>query len=512
MKNFKVQNFIRIVSVPVLAIGVIITLNCGKKTAPVADELILAKIGDKTISVTEFYKRAEYTIRPPYCKLDNYVHKKVILNSLIAEKLFALEAEAANDSALMNNKSFMDFVQGRREQEMRKYLYKKEGLEKVNLDSSLIKQTYRFAGRTFKVAYFSVNSPLSAELVKKRLETNTSFENIYQEIVGSEKIPEREVTWDKEGNDMLQNALFMDQKQVGQVIGPLEAEDGMYTTIKILGWNDDVAIGETKINQRMADVREKLTRQAALNSYAAFASKVMKGKKVEFDENTFFKVTELVQPFYMPTQEQKEESFNRSFWNKNDDGDDSFKKFVADFSEIKDEPFLRIDGETWTVERLRKEIAIHPLVYRKQKFAKNQFPEQFKLAVVDLIRDKYLAEEAYKRGYDKAEPVQRTIEMWVDNARFLNHMQDYLTLVGSEYNYSKEYMSTIKKYLNPYVDSLQTKYSDKIEINTDIFERLKLTRIDMVAMEKNVPYPVTVPGFPVVTDDNRLNYGKKMEE
>lgn len=512
MKNYKIKYPTTILLLLIVTIGAVLTLQCEKKQEPINKELVLAQVGDKSITVTEFYKRAEYTIRPPYCKLDNYIHKKIILNSLIAEKLFALEAEAANDSVLMNNKNFMDFIKGRREQEMRKYLYRKEGLEKVNLDSSLVKQAYRFAGRTFQVAYFSVNSPLSAELIKKRLESNTDFENIYQQVIGSEKIPEREVNWDKEGNEVLHNALFMDQKEVGQVIGPIEAEEGMFTTIKILGWNDDIAIGETKVNQRLADVKEKLTREAALNHYAAFAAKIMKGKKVEFVEDTFFQVAELVQPFYMPTKQQKEDSFNRSFWNKNDDGDNSFDNFVTSFAEIKDQPFLRIDGEIWTVERLRDEIAFHPLVYRKQKFNPKQFPEQFKLAIVDMIRDKYLVEEAYKRGYDKQEPVQRTVDMWVDNSKFLLHMQEYLQNVSSEFNYNTEYMKTIKKHLNPYVDSLQTKYSDQIAINTDVFERLKVSRIDMVAMEKNVPYPVTVPSFPVVTDDNRLNYGRKMQE
>ena len=54
-------------------------------------ETILARIGDKTISVNEFIRRAEHTVRPPYCRGGHNLQKKIVLNSLIAEKLFTLE-------------------------------------------------------------------------------------------------------------------------------------------------------------------------------------------------------------------------------------------------------------------------------------------------------------------------------------------------------------------------------------------------------------------------------------
>jgi len=56
---------------------------------------VLAKVGSRTITLQDFIRRAEYSIRPLYCRQANYIHKKIILNSLIAEKLFALEAEKA---------------------------------------------------------------------------------------------------------------------------------------------------------------------------------------------------------------------------------------------------------------------------------------------------------------------------------------------------------------------------------------------------------------------------------
>ena len=65
--------------------------------------------------------------------------------------------------------------------------------------------------------------------------------------------------------------------------------------------------------------------------------------------------------------------------------------------------------------------------------------------------------------------------------------------------------------MNPIVDSLQTIYSDQIEIDTDLFESIELTSIDMTVIQHGVPFSKVVPPFPVFTNDNRLDYGRRNE-
>ena len=64
--------------------------------------------------------------------------------------------------------------------------------------------------------------------------------------------------------------------------------------------------------------------------------------------------------------------------------------------------------------------------------------------------------------------------------------------------------------MKPIVDKLQEKYSDEIYINTDLFEKIKISKVDMFVTQNNVPYPVVVPNFPSYTDDSYLNYGSKL--
>ena len=70
----------------------------------------------------------------------------------------------------------------------------------------------------------------------------------------------------------------------------------------------------------------------------------------------------------------------------------------------------------------------------------------------------------------------------------------------------------VTDYIESYIDELQAKYDDRIEVNVEEFNKIKLTRIDMMVLQERVPFPIMVPAFPQLTTDNRLDYGKRMEK
>ncbi|MCK4295412.1 MAG: hypothetical protein KAX28_02005, partial [Candidatus Marinimicrobia bacterium] len=93
----------------------------------------------------------------------------------------------------------------------------------------------------------------------------------------------------------------------------------------------------------------------------------------------------------------------------------------------------------------------------------------------------------------------------------LYHRNQYLESIDRKEDFNEDYLHNIEQDLNPYIDRLQEKYNDVIEINTDRFEEIQLTRIDLFVMQNKAPFPVVVPGFPILTTDNKLDYGRKME-
>jgi hypothetical protein len=482
---------------------VVASFWCSKKEKKKVPEIILAKVSDKTVSVDEFIRRAEYTIRPPYCRGDNYIHRKIVLNSLIAEKLLALEA--GDDNELTRNTQFQDYIRGRKEQAMRQWLYNESAYKKAKLDTTEIKKMYQLAGRKYKINFCSLKDSSKIQQIKRELiETKNSSEEVYHRYWGLEEIPQREVNWNDQNEPTIHDALFTTPLEKGQIIGPIATADGNYLLMQIAGWTDRLAITDTDIQRRWNDVSEYLKTKQANKIYTSYIASVMSGKKVEFSRDTFFKLAEIFAPVYLKSMADKKEAFNQRFW-KDEILPDSL---AGNIDEIMDHSLLQIDGQLWQVSDFLKEIMIHPLVFRKRKISHQEFPEQFKLAIVDLIRDKYLTKEAYKKRYDKVGAVISNAEMWQDYLLAQYQKNRYLRMINADAD--ADYMKVISSYLNKYVDSLQTKYHNQIEIDTDKFEKIQLTRIDLFALQKNVPFPIIVPSFPLITTGHQLNYGKKM--
>ena len=495
----------KIFLIGILALALLPFFLCDKTRESKPEEIILAKVGNKTISLNDFIGRAEYTIRPNYCKGNHNIHKKIVLNSILAEKMFALEAGDTN--ALSKNEHFQRYLEGRKQQAMRQWLYHKQGVEKVTLDEDEIKKIYKLAGRKYRVNYFNINNDSLAEITGNELKGNTeSFRSIYSELSGLDTIPEREVDYNIRESEVIHNALFAEPLNLGDVIGPLKIEDGSHVFIKINGWIDSHVLNETDVSQRYRDVKEDLTRKKAKKIYEQYAAQIMKGKRIDFYPETFNKLAKIVgTQFFAEKEKEKERFLNRSF---DKELKDQQPEIGIEIKDIKDQPLFRIDGKTWTVDDFAIEVEIHPLVYRNKKMVSSDFANQFKLAIVDMIRDKYLAEDAYKKGYDKVDLVKRTTEMWKDASIALYHKNQYLKKVSSG---EEDSFVLIQKYLNPYVDKLQQKFSDAIEVNIEEFDKLNLTRTDMFVTQSNVPFPVMVPSFPQLTTDHKLDYGKRME-
>ena len=208
---------------------------CGKNKLEQPAENILARIGDRSITVDEFIRRAEYTIRPDYAKMNTYIQKKIVLNTFIAEKLFALEA--GEDNTLNKDEEFQAYIRGRLEQSMRQYMFVNEAYNKAAVPDQDMARAYRFAGRRYQINYFSVDDEKKAQQIADELKNGQkSLEKVYRELAGMEALPSREVEWDKEDDETIHQAVFSDSMHVGQIVGPLKIDDDFYMTIEITGW------------------------------------------------------------------------------------------------------------------------------------------------------------------------------------------------------------------------------------------------------------------------------------
>ncbi|MBN2414560.1 hypothetical protein JXO52_01895 [bacterium] len=442
-----------------------------------------------------------------YCKRDNYIHRKIILNSLIAEKLLAVEA--GDSSALARTPYFQAYLRGRKEQSMRQWLFYNDFYRKARVAESDIDERYRLAGRNYTISYFTVTGGAEAEAAARAMRDSSSFRQTFERLTGSADLPQRRVTFSEVESGGVLDALYSGAPAKHQVIGPVADESG-YTFIFINGWTERVYLsGEEQARQRQ-DIEKYLRRTEGERAYRAFVSRLMKGRRLEFVEATYRALIPAVAGEYVKTPGEKRDAFNQRFWGKDADTG-VLDESGAVLERISDDPLFSVDGEIWTVRRLQDELVSHPLVFRKRSMSNADFAEEFKLAVADLIRDRHITAEAYKRGYDTVPEVQRNAGMWRDNLLAIYERNRWLEERGKKQAFESALLSTLENDLDPYIRSLMQRYSDRIEIDTDAFEAITLSRIDSFMLQRNVPFPVMVPSFPIVTTHDRLDYGRKMD-
>lgn len=492
----------------IFRLGIFIIFSCFtgctiEKTEPELD--VLAKVGNRVITLQDFIRRAEYSIRPLYCRQSNYIHKKIILNSLIAEKLFALEAEKAKVELLYNDR-FQSFVRGRGEQAMRQLLYNDEFYKKVELDSAAVTSAYKFAGRTVDLTFINLPDLNTAIKIKNLVVGGLSLDSAYTMIWNQSNPPKRYMNWfDKEAVD-LHKTIFNSSITKGSIIGPFQTDAGTVLLLQVNGWTDRPAVTTSANAQRLADVRKRLREYDAEKTYKEWVKNIMTGKKLELNSNVFPAYAGRVMDIYLKPDSVKQAQFNETLWGNPE------LDFIRDSlinvpleSFVETDILFHVDNVPWTIREFHQQLRQHPLVFRKRKMNRGEFREQLKFAIADLVRDIEITKQCYAKGYERFPAVSLNRELWHDSfiARY------YRNILLEEMDLSGDDSEDIAKRLNPLVDSLQAVYSDQIEINTDLFETIELTHIDMTVVQQGVPFPKVVPPFPVFTTDYRLDYGRK---
>jgi hypothetical protein len=465
------------------------------------------RIGDKTITANEFIYRAEYTPRPVYCRGSTYIHKKIVLNSLIAEKLFALEAGEYNE--FITGPNVQAYIKGRREQAMREVLYTKDAYETVVLDTPQILETLKLSGRTYSVTYINFKNYSSAQsFITNVPKLDTLTINQQMGFPVHEYWRTRNVSWNETEHDSVLRALYTKPVMVGQVIGPLKIENENYMVLYVNGWTDNPIITDRQFKSHWADVSGYYKRQSAQRIYDDIIAKVMRGRSIVFERDTFQRLADILAPLYLASSDNNRVELNKVL-RPGVDEDNVFRSATNDLKSIYQNVLFRLDGRIWTVEYILEVIKTRPLVFRKNTIQNHEFAEQLKYAIIDVITDKYITERAYRRGYDNSNSVKRTEWLWKDHINALYERNRILSNCSVDSSSSSSYLQLIEACLNSVVDSLQAKYSEIIEIDIDIFEDLMLSRIDMMVFKDNLPYPVKIPSFPLLTTDHILDYGKK---
>ncbi len=491
-----------------LSLLLFVVLFCSVPSKFPDNETILAKIGEKTITVNEFVRRSEYTVRPVYCSSDNYIHKKIILNSLIAEKLQAIEA--GEENPLFKSKNFQLQMRGRKEQAMRLVQFYRKVYDQVKIDTVSIKKYLPYVKNSYDISYFNIDDSVKAGQIENMLyNKRLDFYQVYQQFTELDTIPHRIIQWSTTEHESIIDSFFSKELYPGQIIGPISTAQDEHIFVMINKPTKQPIMTQTDMAERITMVQSFFKEKKARALYDRKIYDIMKGKSIEFNPETFKSVAQLMGEMYFISDLQREKLSNQEIFQQEID-EKNYQQNRNDLRSMADEHFFTENGNVWTVGSFLDEIIAHPLVFREKRFSRKQFGKQLQLAIIDMVRDIYLTKEAYKSGYDKHPGVIHDVSMWQDHYGYLFNKSRYLNSVIPDSLNNYNTLQLVEHFLNPYIDSLQKKYSNQIQINMQAFEKINLTKIHMAVLQEKMPYAQVVPDFPVVTTNFRLDYGTRM--
>jgi len=455
---------------------------------------MLARIGNKEITVEDFLYRSEFTIRPARFK-----NKSTTLNNLISEKMLAIEAEQSN-TVLLQNPIFLGKLKGIKEQHMREKLYELKAASKVVLDSNDVYQKYKTSVRDYEVEFYVIGNDSASEAIRETLSRYPgSADSIFKSLENKiSKKPLKNVKYLDPDDENITESLFSSLLDTGVVVSPIKLLNGDHILMRVNHWKDEILFSGEDQRTRWNKVTEKIHLTKSLKIWGEYVAEVMKGKKIDYNEDVFFKLVNHAYQYYLDT-------------NQPPDSVELVLNEIPKLEEAVDlkSPFFTIDGNVWTVEDFKVELVSHPLVYRARFSDQKTFNQQFFFAVSDMVQDHFLNKEAYKLSLDTLKDINETVGNWRDSFLAIDHQKNILNsalekgVIRNEDNIGK------LNYWESYLTSLQKKYSDSIEIDYKEFNKIKLTNIDFIAVKPGVPFPSLVPGFPILIASENLEYIKK---
>ncbi|HGY55321.1 MAG TPA: hypothetical protein ENK44_06460 [Caldithrix abyssi] len=461
---------------------------------------ILVKIGDREISISEFTSRMELTPRPFYCRGSSEGDKIIALNALIAEKLFAIEEGRQSD--LYKDSLFIAYIRGRKEQYMREELFRRMACRPSELDSSEIAAIMRLSCNVYEVEFYKLNDD-QAEKIKRDFQKRPQEKSaIFNKIDLTDKVPLHTVEYKDPEYPALHHALYSRAWETGDVIGPVRLRETKHMVLRIKRVLFKPIVSETEYRQRRSQVIERMVEKESNVRWNRFLSRLMHQKSIRFNPQVTFKVAKIYAQQFM---NQTDNTLSQPPEQKD------FINFLSGKTSIMDSPMFELDGKTWKVKDFRRLVLSHPLVFRKPDMAPEEYLHQFKLAVIDLMKDYYVTREAYAQKIDQSDFIVRQTQMWEDAFLARRHRQRYIDQLKANKKFDPERMKSRYTYIDAYVDSLQSKYSSVIEINYAALKDIRLSNTDFVSLQQFVPYSKIVPEFPPLGIDNKLDFGKSMK-
>jgi parvulin-like peptidyl-prolyl isomerase len=372
------------------------------------EEKIIAKIGSEVITESEFIERYELTpqINAGTVGAEESI-KKEVLYSIIAEKIWAIEAESMG---LDNSELMKSTYKAIEKMYVRDALYRQEILNKVQLSNDYLIEAFRRNSLVLDLNYLFSEDEIEINDFYIQLINGVDFYSIFFKRPES-KLQENpyQVSYgqmDKNVEDILYNL------KPGEFTRPIKAPKGFYI-FKLL-------LTQAKIieNAQQAEEQKKYVLKIAEKTitdsiYKDFYSRFFKEAVAETNKELFLKLSDLVVEALRNRNETEIISTAEKVYLAPED----LYKIENDLGiELLNAEFIKLNDQPLTISDFLQELSIEK--FSVDSLDNNHIKGRLNFAIKIFIEHELLSREGYKRGLQNLPEVQRYLKMW--RAYYLN--------------------------------------------------------------------------------------------
>ena len=375
----------------------------GIVSAQKPDDIPLVKIGNITITKTEFLSRYELTPGINRRKSDTEANKAEFLLSMIAEKLLIVKAQQEgwdNDSLLNNAVKEIERALVRDE------LYRQEVQSKIVLTETEINNSVRRSLNDMKVYFLYAKTKEGADFLYSQIKKGKVLESFSFTIESKDEFdgPDSAIARWGDVDARMEQVIY--NLKLNETSKPVQLEDGWYI-VKLMGKTVTVLVGDKErkgVREKAESVLRKRKEQKRMTEYM---NKELREIKTEVNarlmKSVIFHMWDIAQKKYPAINDTTMFYTDKSVI-------DSLRARMNDSIRM---PFVTFPHDSWTLELTLEKIVESNLATPRPSLKKIRMDVELRLR--DLIDQEYLIQTAYKKDLHQSATVRNDLKVWRDS-------------------------------------------------------------------------------------------------
>jgi parvulin-like peptidyl-prolyl isomerase len=372
------------------------------------EEKIIAKIGSEVITESEFIERYELTpqINAGIVGAEESI-KREVLYSIIAEKLWALEAESMG---LDNSELIKSTYKAIEKMYVRDALYRQEILSKVKLLDEYLIEAFRRNSLLLNLNYIFSEDETEINNIFKQLGDGAEFYSIFLKRPESSLQENPYVVSYGQMDKNVEDILY--SLKPGEFTRPIKAPNGWYI-FRLLSTEQKVIENVQQAEEQQKYVLKVAEKTITDSLYKDFYSRFFKDAVAETNKELFLQISDLVEETLKTRSEKEKIPAGEKVYIV---PEDLYKIETELGPEILDAEFIKLNDQPVTINDFLQELSIEK--FYVDSLDTNHIKGRLNFAVKIFIEHELLSREGYTSGLQNLPEVQRYLKMW--RAYYLN--------------------------------------------------------------------------------------------